>query len=76
MFLAYGVGGLVGPILGGYMGDLRLWEWAFIPAGIACFLAAAVAWRLTPPRHPSTVSTGPRVEGTMPRAGAGATGGN
>jgi MFS transporter, OFA family, oxalate/formate antiporter len=72
VFLAYGVGGLVGPILGGYMGDLRLWEWALIPAGIACFLAAVVAWRLTPPRHPSTLPTAEPTGGRL--TGAGATG--
>jgi MFS transporter, OFA family, oxalate/formate antiporter len=55
LFLAYGVGGVVGPILGGVMGDLRAWEWAFIPAGIACLAAAVVALSLKPPRHPSTV---------------------
>ncbi len=55
VFLAYGVGGLLGPILGGYMGDLQAWEWAFIPAGVACLIAALVALRLTPPRHPTSV---------------------
>ena len=59
VFLAYGVGGLVGPILGGYMGDLQAWEWAFIPAGAACLVAAVVALRLTPPQHPSTVRHAP-----------------
>ena len=54
VFLAYGVGGIVGPILGGYMGDLQAWMWAFIPAGVACLIAAAVAMRLTPPRAPQT----------------------
>lgn len=54
VFLAYGVGGLLGPILGGYMGDLQAWEWAFMPAGAACLIAAVVALRLTPPRHPGS----------------------
>lgn len=53
VFLAYGVGGLVGPILGGYMGDLQAWEWAFMPAGVACLAAAVVALRLTPPERPA-----------------------
>jgi OFA family oxalate/formate antiporter-like MFS transporter len=45
VFLAYGVGGVVGPILGGIMGDNQAWMWAFIPAGIACL--AAAAWTLS-----------------------------
>jgi OFA family oxalate/formate antiporter-like MFS transporter len=49
VFLAYGVGGIVGPILGGAMGDAKAWMWAFIPSGIACFLGAALALMLKPP---------------------------
>jgi OFA family oxalate/formate antiporter-like MFS transporter len=39
VFLAYGIGGVAGPVLGGVMGDAHAWIWAFIPAGIACILA-------------------------------------
>ena len=63
VFLAYGVGGIVGPILGGYMGDLQAWQWAFIPAGLACLVAAVVALRLTPPQHPSLATVRVRAEG-------------
>ncbi|HSG07221.1 MAG TPA: OFA family MFS transporter [Longimicrobiales bacterium] len=49
VFLAYGVGGVVGPILGGVMGDAGAWAWAFIPAGIACLAAAGLALALHPP---------------------------
>jgi MFS transporter, OFA family, oxalate/formate antiporter len=48
VFMAYGVGGLVGPILGGVMGDAQAWMWAFLPAGIACIAASAVAMTLKP----------------------------
>jgi OFA family oxalate/formate antiporter-like MFS transporter len=48
VFMAYGVGGLVGPILGGWMGAQKLWFWAFIPCGIACLAASAIAMTLTP----------------------------
>jgi len=48
VFMAYGVGGLVGPILGGVMGDAQAWMWAFIPAGIVCIIAAGVATTLKP----------------------------
>ena len=52
VFLSYGVGGIIGPILGGAMGDQQAWIWAFIPAGAACLVAAGVALALKPPRHP------------------------
>jgi len=50
VFMAYGVGGVVGPLLGGMMGDARTWMWAFIPAGIACLAAAAMMFFLKPPK--------------------------
>jgi len=49
VFMAYGVGGLVGPMLGGIMGNAQAWWWAFTPAGIACIVAAGVAMTLKPP---------------------------
>ncbi len=51
VFMAYGVGGIVGPILGGKMGDAQAWMWAFIPAGIACLVMAAADLRLQAPKH-------------------------
>lgn len=48
VFMAYGVGGTVGPLLGGYMGDAQAWIWAFIPAGLACLVAAGIAMTLKP----------------------------
>jgi OFA family oxalate/formate antiporter-like MFS transporter len=42
VFMAYGVGGVVGPILGGAMGDAKTWMWAFIPAGIACLVGSVL----------------------------------
>lgn len=49
VFLSYGVGGVLGPILGGIMGDSGAWLWAFLPAGVACILAAGLALTLKPP---------------------------
>jgi OFA family oxalate/formate antiporter-like MFS transporter len=49
VFLAYGLGGLLGPVLGGVMGDSGAWLWAFLPAGVACLGAAGVALMLRPP---------------------------
>jgi len=54
VFMAYGVGGLVGPILGGAMGDAQAWMWAFIPAGVACLIASGVATRLKPVAVPAS----------------------
>ena len=48
VFLAYGAGGVVGPILGGIMGDAHAWMWAFIPAGIACLILAGISTQLKP----------------------------
>jgi OFA family oxalate/formate antiporter-like MFS transporter len=42
VFMAYGVGGMVGPILGGAMGDAKAWMWAFVPAGIACLIGSII----------------------------------
>lgn len=50
VFLSYGVGGVVGPVLGGFMGDHKAWMWAFIPAGIACLIMGLASLTLKPPR--------------------------
>jgi OFA family oxalate/formate antiporter-like MFS transporter len=49
VFMSYGVGGVIGPILGGKMGDMHAWMWAFVPAGIACLVAAGIAMMLKTP---------------------------
>jgi len=51
VFLAYAVGGIAGPLLGGKMGDAKAWAWAFIPAAVACLIMAAVAATLKPPKQ-------------------------
>lgn len=52
VFTAYGVGGIAGPMLSGGVWDaLGSYQWAFIPAGIACLLAMALAVTLKPPKH-------------------------
>jgi OFA family oxalate/formate antiporter-like MFS transporter len=40
VFLAYGVGGIGGPILGGWLGDLGNFPMAFTICGIACIVGA------------------------------------
>lgn len=59
VFLAYGVGGSVGPILGGFAGDAQAWVWSFLPAGIACVVAAVVALFLVPPKPPAGTPEAP-----------------
>ncbi|MBN1130800.1 MAG: OFA family MFS transporter [Chitinispirillaceae bacterium] len=50
VFMAYGVGGIIGPVLGGAMGDAKAWMWAFIPAGIACVAAGLIGMSLNMPK--------------------------
>jgi len=50
VFTAYGIGGILGPILSGRVWDLLgSYQWAFVPAGGACLLAMALAILLRPP---------------------------
>jgi len=59
MFTAYGVGGIVGPIMAGAfkgMGAAKgvdAWFPAFSIAGIACLIAAIVGFMLKPPKAPA-----------------------
>jgi OFA family oxalate/formate antiporter-like MFS transporter len=47
LFTAYGVAGIAGPMLGGFVRDATgTYLWAFIPAGIACLVGAALAFSL------------------------------
>ncbi len=65
VFLSYGVGGIVGPLLGGWMkdlgvqsGDVSTWIWAFVPAGIACLVGAVIMLTLKAPgERPRQVKT-------------------
>ncbi|MBM4029040.1 MAG: OFA family MFS transporter, partial [Planctomycetes bacterium] len=59
VFLAYGVGGIVGPYLGGAAGAHQAWFWAFIPAGIACLVLAGVATQLKPVGAAALAPLGP-----------------
>jgi len=49
VFLAYGVGGIGGPILGGRLGDLGNFPLAFTICGILCLVAAGVTACVKPP---------------------------
>jgi len=50
VFLAYGVGGIGGPILGGRLGDMGDFPKAFIICGALCLVAAAVTACVKPPK--------------------------
>ncbi len=51
VFTSYGVGGIVGPLLGGMVYDMSgSYMWAFLPAGVLCFAAAGLAFFLRPPK--------------------------
>jgi len=42
IFLAYGAGGVIGPIMGGIMGDMGSFSTAFIISGIACLCVSVL----------------------------------
>jgi MFS transporter, OFA family, oxalate/formate antiporter len=48
VFLAYGVGGIFGPIMGGKLGDMDNFPLAFMIAGIGCLVAAAIIFFVKP----------------------------
>ncbi|MHA1572179.1 MAG: L-lactate MFS transporter [Alphaproteobacteria bacterium] len=51
VFTAYGVGGIIGPIMAGYIRDVwKNWLAAFIICGVACLLAAVIGALLKHPR--------------------------
>jgi OFA family oxalate/formate antiporter-like MFS transporter len=51
LFLAYGVGGIFGPILGGKLGDMDNFPLAFTICGVACLVAAGLISAVKPPKH-------------------------
>ena len=50
VFLAYGIGGIFGPILGGKLGDIGNFPLAFTICGILCLVAAGVISMVKPPK--------------------------
>ena len=56
VFLAYGVGGIFGPILGGKLGDLGNFPLAFTVLGVLVLVAAGIAWFIRPPTKAPAVS--------------------
>ncbi len=50
VFLAYGIGGIFGPILGGRLGDMENFPLAFTICGVLCLLAAGIIALVRPPK--------------------------
>ncbi len=53
VFLAYGVGGIGGPLLGGRLGDLGNFPLAFTICGIAVLIAAVIITQVRPVSRPA-----------------------
>ena len=51
VFLSYGVGGIIFPILGGWLGDLGNFPLAFVIAAGMCFVGAVATSLVFPPHH-------------------------
>jgi len=50
VFLAYGMGGIFGPILGGKLGDAGNFPLAFTICGVLCLIAAGIISMVKPPK--------------------------
>lgn len=51
IFLAYGIGGIFGPILGGRLGDLGNFPQAFTICGVSCLVAAGIISAVKAPSY-------------------------
>ncbi len=51
VFLSYGAGGIVFPLLGGWLGDLGNFPLAFTICGLACLAGVASGWVIKTPDH-------------------------
>ncbi len=52
VFLAYGVGGILGPVLGGKLGDMNNFPLAFTICGGLCLLASGITLAVRSPHQP------------------------
>lgn len=58
VFLAYGVGGIFGPILGGMLGDMGNFPMAFTICGVLCLVGAVLTYNVQPPKHAQDATGG------------------
>jgi OFA family oxalate/formate antiporter-like MFS transporter len=56
VFLAYGVGGIAGPLMGGKLGDMGNFPLAFTICGVAVLVAAAIIAAVKPPQKAAAES--------------------
>ncbi len=75
VFLAYAIGGIFGPMLGGRLGDMGNYPLAFTICGVLCLVAAVLAALVKAPRKPAlqaeTVETAPAAEPSKEAVSAG-----
>jgi OFA family oxalate/formate antiporter-like MFS transporter len=65
VFTAYGVGGIIGPIMAGYIRDVwKNFQAAFVICGVACLIAAAIGLVLHPPKGAAPVAVAPAPKET------------
>jgi len=50
VFLSYGIGGILGPVMGGRLGDMGNFPLAFTICGVFCIVAAVITLLIKPPR--------------------------
>ncbi|NQV15750.1 OFA family MFS transporter [bacterium] len=50
IFLAYGFGGILGPVMGGWLGDMGNFPMAFSICGVLCLIAAGIMSQIKPPK--------------------------
>jgi OFA family oxalate/formate antiporter-like MFS transporter len=51
VFLSYGAGGIIFPILGGWLGDMGNFPLAFVICGVGCLIGAVAAYLVFPPHR-------------------------
>lgn len=51
VFTAYGIGGIIGPIMAGIISGKGSWLPAFVICGVACIIASVIGLVLKPPKH-------------------------
>jgi OFA family oxalate/formate antiporter-like MFS transporter len=51
VFLSYGAGGIIFPILGGWLGDAGNYSMAFVITGVLCMVGAVAASLIFPPHR-------------------------
>jgi len=56
VFLAYGIGGIVGPIMSGWLGDHKMFSTAFTILGVMCLVGVLVIAGVKPPKKAGAVS--------------------